>query len=143
MISTIVVFLTDIYHSEYLKRKKDIFFLTSFIILAAILSTVVMDLLIFPITEFAKKQTSLFNSLIGYSLLFFISFTFFYKIYKKISYLKKTNSTNSSIFFYILQRPIKFLTTFIIMLLITSILVISLYFILNSNNNLIRNIIPS
>jgi len=102
-----------------------------------------MDLLIFPITEFAKNQTSLFNSLIGYSLLFFISFTFFYKIYKKITYLKKTDSTNSRIFFYILQRPIKFLATFIIMLLITSILIISLYFILNSNNNLIRNIIPS
>ncbi len=128
---------------EYWKAKKDFVILTGFMIAAGVLTTIVMDILVTPLTEFAKKNTTIFNSILIYSILFLVVFTFIYKVYQKISYLKKTNTTNETIAIYLLIRPIQFLLSFFIFILIIAAFISIIYFLLNGNDILIRTITKS
>ncbi|MCP4137748.1 MAG: hypothetical protein GY754_42685 [bacterium] len=116
------------------ERIKGLFILSAFTIAIAVISLLVMDLVIIPVTLFAIHQKAAFNVAIKWGALSFLLFLLIYPFVKKIISLAKDGLKPGKIILHLLLKTLMYFTTFCVFLALTIVKVILIYFILDTNN---------
>lgn len=114
-------------------RIKNIFTLAVFTVFALIASIVTMDIIVYPITIFAVKETALFNSVIKYGFFSTITGLLILKIFRRILSLKREGLTLSGIVKYLLKRPRHYAGVYFAFLIISAVVISIIYLLLSYN----------
>lgn len=126
---------------SYFQRTKDFVILFSFILGAALISTIVMDLILFPITLFSVKNAELYTKIFKISTVFLIAGLLLYGgILKFISYKKRGLKTIEILLYTFYNRTLSFFFLIIIILIILIFTAI-IIFLLNYNYKFLYEII--
>ncbi len=128
---------------RYRDRMKEFMTLFVFTVGAAILSLVVMDLIILPLTIFAVSKKEVFNYIIKDLLINIIIISFVIIIIKKIYNYKNEGFPAIEVIKHFLLKPVNMLGTFVVIFLLTSAIILILYLILNINNYYIYRFMQS
>ncbi len=125
-------------HSHYeqksnLGRLKELFTLSAFILIAALISIVIMDLLVLPISLFAINRKSAFNFIVRDVSIFVVLFIIILMLVLKIIRMHRDGFTTSQIIKYLLMRPLRAILTFFLILITSGIVITLLSLILNFN----------
>jgi len=131
----------SMYENEtFTSKLKGYFLLILYILSAALVTIVAIDILVFPITIFAVKKTTLFTStvkaLIKYGFLSYIILSITVNLIKN----KKNGFNNREIVQVMILDPLKKVSMFLILLILTSAIIISLFNILSKNHMLLNSI---
>ena len=121
-------------------RFKDISTLAAFTLAVALISLVIMNILIYPLTIFAVKKKELFNYIITDLSLFAILIALIAMLSLKVYRLKKDGLDIKSILAYLVRRPFYYLSLFFFFALISSGIIFFLYVILSYNYYLLYKI---
>jgi nitrogen fixation/metabolism regulation signal transduction histidine kinase len=116
-----------------LSRIKELVTLTAFILIAALISIVVMDLLVLPLSLFAINQKSTFNFIIKDVSLFVILFIIILTLVFKVIRMQRDGLSPSQIAKYMLMRPLRAMFTFMLILVTGGIIIYILSLLLNFN----------
>lgn len=119
-------------------KESSIFFI--FIIISAVISLIIIDLIVFPIALFAIKNKELYTRIIIHLLWLSSSLFFILLLIKKLRFLKKIELTNYQIIKYILIKPFLIFTTTLIIIILILVLVAILYIILQNNYYILYSI---
>ncbi len=122
------------------ERIKEISILALFTIATAVISLILMDIIILPLTIFAISNVSLYTTLFKIVALFCIFFIPLYMIYIRVRELKKNGIKNKEVFKILLIKPVRFLAIFFFILFCTAVIVILLYILFDNNNYLMYRI---
>jgi hypothetical protein len=125
-------------HSHYeqksnLGKIKELFTLSAFILISALISMVIMDLLVLPISLFAINRKSAFNFIIRDVSVFVILFILILMLILKIIRMHRDGFTTSQIIKYLLMRPLRAMLTFLLVLVTSGIIIYLLTLLLNFN----------
>jgi hypothetical protein len=125
-------------HSHYeqksnLGKIKELFTLSAFILISALISMVIMDLLVLPISLFAINRKSAFNFIIRDVSVFVILFILILMLIVKIIRMHRDGFTTSQIIKYLLMRPLRAMLTFLLVLVTSGIIIYLLTLLLNFN----------
>ncbi len=114
-------------------RAREMLVLALFIIAIAALSTLVMNLIVYPVTLFAINETKLFNFIMTDILALLVIIVVIFLIFRRIYNLRKNGLSIKEISRYMLTRPFYYLSAGVIFLIITSGVVLTVYAILSNN----------
>jgi|GEM_PF-4787555 len=121
-------------------RSGELLTLSLFIMILAVCSVFLVDLVIYPFSVFAINNVTLYNSIFKYTILIsLIVFTILY-IKKKVEYSQKVYSTKKEAYIYLLKRPLHYFTLFIITGLTVSIAGFIVYTLFSENYHLLYEI---
>jgi nitrogen fixation/metabolism regulation signal transduction histidine kinase len=116
-----------------LSRIKELITLTAFILIAALISIVVMDLLVLPLSLFAINHKSAFNFVIKDISVFVILFIIILTLVFKVIRMRRDGLSASRIVKYMLMRPLRAMLTFMLVLVTGGIVIYILSLLLNFN----------
>ncbi len=116
-----------------LGRIKDIFTLSLFILVSAVISIVVMDLLVLPISLFAINRKTSFNYVIRDVSLFVILFIIILLLIRRVIRMHRDGFNISRIAKYLLIRPLRGIATFFLILITSGIIIYLITLLLNFN----------
>ena len=122
-------------------RSRELLTLALFSLLAALLSLVVMDVIVFPISLLAIYQTDLFNTAIQYLLVLIITVILLYPLVKKVISLKINGLGAGQIIMYLIKRVSYYMSIFCIFILISCFLAGLLYFFMYNNHLILHRIL--
>ena len=122
-------------------RLRDIFILFSFVVMAAVASVIVMDILVLPITLFAVNFKSAFNFVLRDLLWLFAVLLFITLLVIRIIVLRKNGLNFREILNHIAFRPFSALATVLMILGASAVLIMIIYLLLSYNNYFIYKII--
>lgn len=114
-------------------RVRDLVSISGFIIVAAIISTLLMDLVIFPLTLFAINDVPSFNNLIKFIFILFILAIFLFSIITITVKLRKEGRDTKYIILYIFRRPLYHIGLFFCILTLCALIITVIYFLFSSN----------
>jgi hypothetical protein len=115
---------------DRIKELSSLGFLT---VIVAAVSVFLMNLVVFPLSYFAVNNVNSFNIILkNIFYLFIITFILFI-FFNKIKYLKRTGMRLSSILLYFIKRPFHYLSLVLFFILLSSILVITIYYLFSTN----------
>ncbi len=114
-------------------RFKEISTLAAFTLAVAVISLVIMNLLIYPVTIFAIKYTGAFNFIVKDVLAFAIIAMLLFLIGLRIYRLRKEGLPASQIARYLLKKPFYYIAIFFFFFLTSSVLVFLLYLLMSNN----------
>jgi len=114
-------------------RIRDLVSISGFIIIAAVISTLLMDLVVFPLTMFAISDVPSFNNLIKLMFILLILFILAYSIITISSKLKKEGRDTKYIVLYLFRRPFYHIGLFIFILALCALITAAVYFLFSSN----------
>jgi hypothetical protein len=114
-------------------RFKEMSTLAAFTLMVAIISLVIMNLLVYPVTVFAVRHTGAFNFIVkDLSLVAIIALLLFF-IGLRIYRLRKEGLPASEIARYLLKKPFYYIAVFFFFIITSSVLVFLLYLLLSNN----------
>ena len=119
---------------RYRDKLREIMTLFFFTIGACIISLIVMDILILPVALFAINKKNLFNYLMKDLLVIVIIILAVLFLARKIYGYMKDGLSMKEVAKYLLYRPVHLLGSFFLIVLLTSMVIMILYLILNFNN---------
>lgn len=118
---------------SFSSRVRDLVSISGFIIAASIISTLLMDLIIFPLTLFAINDVPSFNNLIKLLFIFFISAIILFYVITKSSKLRKEGRDTKYIILYLFRRPFYHIGLFFLILTLSALIIAAVYFLFSSN----------
>jgi hypothetical protein len=122
-------------------RAKELIILFAFIIGALISSIIIMDLIIFPISLFSINNKEIFNHFVKYTTwIIFIALSI-YLIGRKIYLLRKDGMGYNEIMKIILFKPLRFLMSMMIFVVLSSMLLLLIYSLMSYNYYILYKII--
>lgn len=121
-------------------RFKEISTLAGFTLAVAVISLVIMNLLIYPLTVFAVEKKDLFNFMITDLSLIAVIIAVIALLALKIYRLRKDGFDIKSIFIYMVRRPFYYLSLFFFFAVISSGIIFFLYIMLSKNYYLLYKI---
>jgi len=122
-------------------RMREIFTLFAFVVLSALASLVVMDILVLPVTLFAVAKKNVFNFIIGDLFWLFLIIIFALLLARRIVTLRKNGLSPREIIGHILYRPVSALATSLMVLLAGAVLIGVIHLLLSYNNYFIYKLI--
>ncbi len=122
-------------------RMREIFTLFAFVVLSALVSLIVMDILVLPITLFAVAKKDLFNFIVRDLFRAFIIAILLLLIVRRIFTLQKDGLTRREIIRHILYRPVSALATAFMALLAGAVLIGIIHLLFSYNNYFIYKLI--
>lgn len=114
-------------------RFRDISTLAAFTLAVAVISLVIMNLLIYPVTVFAVNHTSAFNFIVRDLTIFTIIALLLFLVGLRVYRLRKEGIPASEIARYLVKKPFYYLAIFFFFILISSVLLLLLYLLLSNN----------
>ena len=129
--------------SGLLHRFKDLSVLGLSSLAIAAISTLIMDLLVYPLSVFALSKTQAFTLIFKYSFLALVIAAIAFMIAKKIYMHRKNGLTFKETLRDIAKTPAIAAATFFFLVLVSIILIAAIYFLLSYNNRLINSLINS
>jgi len=117
---------------------KELFILAMFTIVIAVISLVVMDILILPLSTFAINNKEIYNFIIKDVSVFLIIFLLFFLLLRKILGLHRDGLTKKEIAKYLFRRPFYYFSIFLFLLFSSAVIIFILYILLSFNNNLLH-----
>ncbi len=114
-------------------RVREMLVLALFVIAIAALSTVVMNLIVYPITLFAVNNTGTFNFIMTDILAIVIITAVLLLLFRRVYTLRKNGLSVKEIARLMVSRPFYYVTTGLIFIVITAGVIVSVYAILNNN----------
>lgn len=114
-------------------RARDLVSISGFIIVAAIISTLLMDIIVFPLTMFAISDVPSFNNLIKLLFILVILFIVLYSIITIVSRLKKEGRDTRYIIIYLFRRPFYHIGLFFFILALCALIIAAIYLLFSSN----------
>ena len=102
-------------------------------VVASIVSIVISDLIIYPLTIFSMNNVDVFNSVFKFAVLFLLILFIAIKIYRSFKRLKNNNTSFGNIIAYFSIRPFHYITLFFALLIISSFLIFLIYFLYSLN----------
>ncbi len=121
-------------------RIREIKILGAFTLAIAVIATVVMDILIYPLCHFALTRTHSFNFLIRYGTLFILAAFILFLISRRIYRHRRNGLTWKAVILDLLKRPFSFLTVGLFIILLSGAMGGLLYALLYNNNRLLHNL---
>lgn len=122
-------------------RLKDFSILGFASLVIALISTLVMDLLIYPLSTFALNKTVLFTRIFQYGFLALVIGVFIFMIIKKFHTHKKNGLTKKATLIDIAKAPALALSSAFFLLIISAAIIVVIYLLLSYNNNFINSLI--
>lgn len=114
-------------------RFKEISTLAAFTLAVAIISLVIMNLLIYPVTVFAVNHTGAFNFIVKDLSIFAIIALLLFFVGLRIYRLRKEGLPASEIARYLVKKPFYYIAIFFFFILTSSVLGFLLYLLLSNN----------
>jgi len=118
-------------------RIKDISIFAVFTLILAVVSTVIMDILIYPIAAFALSQTKLFSLIIKYCFIFFIVAFLLSIIIKRVRTHLKNGLTFSKTITDLIKAPASAAAIAIFVIFLSAVIIGAVYMLLHTNNRII------
>jgi hypothetical protein len=118
---------------SFSSRVKDLVSITGFIIAAAIVSTLIMDIIVFPLTIFAINDVPSFNNLIRLLFTLLILFLLIYPFISISSRLKKEGHDRKYIAIYLIRRPFYNIGLFFLILALCALIIAVIYLLFSTN----------
>ncbi|MCL1912245.1 MAG: hypothetical protein FWG13_08570 [Leptospirales bacterium] len=118
-------------------RIKDISIFAVFTLILAVVATVTMDILIYPIAAFALSQTRVFSLIIKYSFVFFIAAFFLSVIIKRVRSHLRNGLTFKETATDLIKAPASALAIAMFVILLSAVIIGAVYMLLNANNRII------
>jgi len=135
------MYRNNLYENRRLKdRLKDLLILASFTVSVAVLSTAVMDIIVFPISLFAVEKKELFTIVVKDILFYMILAFLIFFLALKVLRLKKDGLGAMKIIRYLFFRPMYYLAVALFLLICTSIIGLLLYMLISNNFYLLYTI---
>ena len=122
-------------------RMRDIFILFTFVILAAVASVIVMDILVLPITIFAVNFKSAFNFILSDLLWLVVVILLIGLLAVRVLVLRKNGLSFREILNHVAYRPFSALATFLMIMGASAVLIMIIYLLLSYNNYFIYKLI--
>lgn len=122
-------------------RMRDIFTLFAFVVLSALASLVVMDILVLPVALFAVAKKSTFNFILGDLAGLFVIVLLAFLLVRRVLALRKEGLTPREILNHIVYRPFSALATALMIIFAASVLIGVIYLLLSYNNYFIYKLI--
>lgn len=122
-------------------RMRDIFTLFAFVVLSALASLVVMDILVLPVALFAVAKKSAFNFILGDLAGLFVIALLAFLLVRRVLALRKEGLTPREIVNHIVYRPFSALATALMIIFAASVLIGVIYLLLSYNNYFIYKLI--
>lgn len=137
----IALYSTSAYERRPLfNRLKEIIYLSFFVIMSAVVSLIVMNLVTYPILIIVQKGTKYFTDIFILSVIALISLYVLTKLVSTIRYYIASGLSATQIIPQIIVGRIKALIIFITSLVFISMLIIGLYSLFSYNTRLIINL---
>lgn len=139
--SKIALYSTNAYERRSLfHRLKEILYLSFFVIMSAIVSLIVMNLITYPILLIVKKGTKYFTDIFIISVIVLVLLYILTKFVSVIRYYISSGLSVAQIIPQIIAGRIKALVIFVTSLVFISMLIIGLYSLFSYNTRLIINL---
>lgn len=122
-------------------RMRDIFTLFAFVVMSALASLVVMDILVLPVALFAVAKKSAFNFILGDLVWLFLIALLAFLLVRRIIALRKDGLSPGEIARHIVYRPFSALAIALMVIVATAVLIGVIYMLLNYNNYFIYKLI--
>jgi len=122
------------------ERMKELLPLAGFTVLAAVVATVVMDIIIYPVAAFAINFKNAFNLFIKYTTWIVIVIFIVYIVSRRAYRLKKDGFSAGNIVRYLLKRPLYYLAIFLFLVAASAVIISLIYVILGNNYYLLYKI---
>lgn len=116
-----------------LGRIKELLTLSLFILVSAVISIVVMDILVLPLSLFAINRKTAFNYIIRDVSLFIILFIVILLLIRKVIRMYRDGFKIPRIARYLLVRPLRGIVTFFLILVASGIIIYLITLLLNFN----------
>ncbi|MBN2158293.1 MAG: hypothetical protein JW807_02780 [Spirochaetes bacterium] len=124
----------NLYEKRRLRdRFRDIVTLALFTLAVAVISAVIMNLLIYPVTVFAVRNRPAFNFIVTDLSIVALAALLATMLALKVHRLRKEGLVAKEIALYLVRRPFYYLSIFFFFLVATSALLFLLYVLLSSN----------
>ncbi|MBN2077921.1 MAG: hypothetical protein JW838_03090 [Spirochaetes bacterium] len=114
-------------------RTREIVTLALFTVAVALISTVVMNILVYPVTLFAIHRKEIFNVIIIHLSLYGVIGLLAFLLVKKIYRLRRDGLAAAKISSYLLRRPAYYLGIFLVFLAVSSVIIAFLYLLFSYN----------
>ncbi|HPR36136.1 MAG TPA: hypothetical protein P5120_09840 [Spirochaetota bacterium] len=114
-------------------KVKEIAAISLFIVIAAVASIILADLIVFPLTHYAVKRVDIFNLVFENFLLLMLFLILYFIFIKKYRKLSDEGLTIKYIILYFLKRPIHYGSLSLSFLLISALMITVLYFLFSLN----------
>lgn len=129
---------TDGYERSTLSSKaRELATLTIFIVAIALVSIILIDPIVYPISLFAVENKKTFNYIIKDISLVVILLFFALLMIRKIFYLKKHGLGNREIIKYLIKRPALKISAFFMTLFFSAAVILIIYILFSANYRLI------
>lgn len=134
----------NLYENRKLRdRFNDLVTLAAFTLGVAVLSVIIMNLLIYPVTVFAVRNKETFNFIVRDLSLFGLLALVLLSVGLKVRRLKKEGLPEEEIARYMVRKPFHYLSIFFFFLFISSVLLLLLYLLFSNNYYLLYKITNS
>ena len=124
-------------------RFREIATLAGFTLAVAVISIVIMNLLIFPVTVFAVNHTGAFNFIVKDLSIFLIIALLAFLVGIRIYRLRKEGLPAADIARYLLRKPFYYIAIFFFFIVTSSALIFILYLLLSNNYYLLYKLTNS
>ena len=114
-------------------RSRELLTLALFTVAIALISTVVMNLLVYPVSLFAIHRKEAFNIIIVNVSLYGLIGLLLFLLGRKVYRLRKDGLPPARILVYLLRRPAYYLGLFMVFLASSAVIAAFLYFLLSFN----------
>ncbi|HQO40858.1 MAG TPA: hypothetical protein PK986_10345 [Spirochaetota bacterium] len=118
---------------SFSSRVKDLVSISGFIIAAAVVSTLIMDLIVFPLTIFAIRDVPSFNNLIRLLFTLLILFLMIYPFISISSRLKKEGHDRKYIVKYLIRQPFYHIGLLLLFLALCALIIAAIYLLFSTN----------
>ena len=114
-------------------RAKELISISVFTVLAALVSTLLMDLIVFPLTMFAVSNIPLYNTIIKIVITAVAGTALAYWIFSTSKYLKNNGKDIKHIILFLLKRPFHYIGLFLFVMALSGILIAVIYLLFSLN----------
>ncbi len=114
-------------------RSREILTLALFTLAIALISTLVMNILVYPVTLFAIHRKETFNVIITHLSLYGVIGLLAFLLAKKICRLRRDGLSAAKIISYLVRRPAHHLGIFMVFLAVSAVIIVFLYLLFSYN----------
>lgn len=114
-------------------RAKELVSISVFTIIAAFVCTILMDIIVFPLTMFAVSDVPSYNNLIKLIFTLFAGGVAAYAVISTVSKLKKDDRTTGFILIYLIRRPAYYLGLALFFITLSALLIALIYMLFSMN----------
>jgi hypothetical protein len=122
-------------------RMRDISTLFVFVVLSALASLIVMDILVLPVALFAVAKKNTFNFILGDLAGLFVIALLAFLLVRRVLALRKEGLSPREILNHIVNRPFSAFATALMVIIAASVLIGVIYLLLSYNNYFIYKLI--